>query len=411
MKRYCKRFKFTEKDVINSITDCLSRTDDGVSRWDKTSTAYFLAEYAIKMKLIKAENKHHGKNIIRKLIENDFDKITREFLPVIARKIIEEIESRAIEFEPIKIRTRIDASSGKIREIGISSMKQQIFDYIIINAMMAMLVAKIGVYQCSSIKGRGQIYAKKAAEKFIRKKYMHCRYIVKGDIRKYYPSVNHDKLLQMLRRDIKSKDVVYIAECLLRTYSGNGVGLCIGTYFSQYMGNYYLSEIYHRVYEELRIERKTKDGTKMVKPVYKAIFYADDFVLFGANKKYLKIAMKWFKEKLQYDYGLEIKHGQYELTDMSADKAFIDFVGFRIYKERTDIRRRVFRRICKTMRRLRRHIGNKLYNSRVLTSYHGFVKYSDVGRFRKRSGYDKIFKYAKGAIGRYAKNCNDTEAA
>ena len=69
----------------------------------------------------------------------------------------------------------------------------------------------------------------------------------KCDIKKYYPSVNKRILKRMLRRDIKDNDILYVAFFLIDTYKG---GLCIGSYLSQFLANYYLSYAYHYITEQ-----------------------------------------------------------------------------------------------------------------------------------------------------------------
>ena len=43
----------------------------------------------------------------------------------------------------------------------------QMFDYVVVEGMRTMLEAKIGVFQCASLPGKGQSYGKKHIEKWV----------------------------------------------------------------------------------------------------------------------------------------------------------------------------------------------------------------------------------------------------
>ena len=105
-----------------------------------------------------------------------------------------DITNRNIALTPIKYEKRIDKSNHKEREIGISSIKQQVFDYIAVNACKEMFLAKIGFYQCASLKGKGQLFGKRAIESWLRKDKSGTKYAYKCDIKKFYPSINHDNI-------------------------------------------------------------------------------------------------------------------------------------------------------------------------------------------------------------------------
>ncbi len=319
------------------MLECLSHKTKNIVRWNRTDTSYFLADYYIKGGFAESENLHETANFIHNDIHNNFAFYRDVLTPYIAGELFLEIKNRNIQLSPINYQERVDPSSGKIREIGITSIKQQVYDYICVNALKPMLNAKIGYYQCSSIKNRGQkrgkireigitsikqqVYdyicvnalkpmlnakigyyqcssiknrgqkrAKKAIEKCIRKKYKKARYVIKSDIKKCYQSIRHDILFSLLKRDIKNDGVLYLVTALVSTYSKNDVGLCIGTYLSQYLANYFLSYAYHYATEMACVNRKDrKTGRiKKIHPFTRVVFYMDDMVFIGANKKHMK---------------------------------------------------------------------------------------------------------------------------
>lgn len=92
----------------------------------------------------------------------------------------EEIIQNNIKFKPIWYKNKIDASSQKVRRIGIQNIKQQIYDYIAVEAMGDIL-KRIGEYQCAALKGRGQSYGIKAIKRWMRNK--NIRYAGQCDIK------------------------------------------------------------------------------------------------------------------------------------------------------------------------------------------------------------------------------------
>ena len=407
MKRYLSNFKLTEQFVLKSMLECLSHKTNNKVRWNRKDTSYFLADYYVKGGFAESENIHKIANFIHNDIHNNFAFYRDVLAPYIAGELFMEIKNRNIQLSPINYQERIDPSSGKIREIGITSIKQQVYDYICVNALKPMLDAKIGYYQCSSIKNRGQKHAKKAIEKCIRQKYKKARYVIKSDIKKCYQSIRHDILFSLLKRDIKNDDVLYLATALVSTYSKNDVGLCIGTYLSQYLANYLLSYAYHYATETACINRKDrKTGRiKKIHPFTRVVFYMDDMVFIGANKKYMKKAMKMIIEYLKNNLGLELKHDTYQVIDLFETGSFVDVVGYRFYKDHTTIRRRIFRRISDDIKIIRKYgVNADLKICRGFMSRHGFIKVSDSTKFKRKSKYDAAYQIAREVIRNEAKN-------
>lgn len=407
MKRYLRKFEFTEKFVVDSMLECLSHKTGKIIRWKRKDTSYFLADYYIKGNYTEKINIHEVANFIRKDINNNFFFYQNNLIPYIARELIKEIKSRNIQLSPIVYQQRVDRSSLKVRDIGITSIKQQVYDYICVNAMKPMFNAKIGYYQCSSIKGRGQKHAKKAIEKCIRKKHKKARYVIKSDIKKCYQSIRHDILFRVIERDVKNKDIYHLATSLISTYSNNETGLCIGTYLSQYLANYYLSYAYHFITENAFVTRKERKTGKIKKimPFTRVVFYMDDMVFIGSNKKHMKKAMNEFIKYLKNNLCLELKHDTYQVIDLFKDKAFVDVVGFRFYKDHTTIRKRIFRRISKDTKIINKFDKDvDIAICRGFMSRHGFVKKCNSVKFKRKSKYNKVFQIARKVIGDETRN-------
>ncbi len=117
------------------------------------------------------------------------------------------------------------------------------------------------------------------------------RYVLKCDVRKFFPSVDHSLLKSILTRKIKDTDVLWLIDRIidssnpqdpvLRWYPGDDLltpserrrGMPIGNQTSQFFANVFLNPFDHFVTETLRV------------PGY--VRYCDDFAIFSDDKAWL----------------------------------------------------------------------------------------------------------------------------
>lgn len=393
MKRYLKDYCLTIEDVEIGIFAYLK------NKWKRKDVSYFLAEYCIQ----GGEDIHEAARRCRKLARKA---ATRHFLyetiQKIAYSLFLEIEERRIVLKPIEYQLRLDKSSNKIREIGISSVKQQIYDYVAVTVCKEMFIAKIGYYQCASISKKGQVFGKNSIEKWLKTDSINCRCYYKCDIRQYYPSVDKNKLKELLSRDIKNEDILYLIFALLDTYKD---GLCIGSYLSQYLANYYLSYAYHFIAEQSFSIRRTKDGQIVrVNHVKHQLYYMDDIIMFSSSKKLLLRAVRDFENYISDELHLSIKEGA-GIHDTRTES--IDMMGYQISSEYTIMRKRIYDRVFRIMLRGKRKRHTEKFSvhfSRKVLAYHGWIKNSNVYAFRKRLKIDDTVNEARKAVQEYDKN-------
>lgn len=377
MKRYLKNFTFSEEYVKERLYKCLDN-----KRWTRRDTSYFLAYYVrdiLNKKGYKTDIHKLAKKV-RLIALSDRSKLF-SLVDYIAIKIYLEIRDRNISLPPIHYQIRKDKSNGKDREIGIASIKQQVYDYIIVGACEKMFLAKIGKYQCASLKGKGQIFGKESIERWIRKDTKHCTYVYKCDIKKYYPSVSKELIMKKLKRDIKNDTAIYILETLLNSYKQ---GLCIGSYLCQYLANYYLSYLYHYLDEKPCISHK--------------LFYMDDLILFSPNKREFKKTIILLKEFLK-ELGLRVKENELLFKLDSRD---IDMMGYKINRKVTTIRKRIFIRANRLYKSIRNEIS--LIQAYRCISYFGYFKHSNSFKYLRQNKIYKKIKKAKEKVSYETKN-------
>ncbi|MCL2291206.1 MAG: RNA-directed DNA polymerase [Bacteroidetes bacterium] len=178
-------------------------------------------------------------------------------------------------------------------------------------------------YSC--IKGRGIHGALKHLKRDL-KNVSTTKYCLKFDIRKFYPSVNHDILKTIIRKKIK--DVKLLS--LLDEIIDSAPGVPIGNYLSQFFANLYLSYFDHWLKEE-----------KRVKYYYR---YADDIVILGHDKAYLHGLLVEINHYLVNNLNLYIKDN-YQVFPVEARG--IDFVGYVFYHSHILMRKTIKKNLCR----------------------------------------------------------------
>lgn len=242
-----------------------------------------------------------------------------------------------------------DGVSGKIR--GLSKPQfypDHIVHWCIYLVLYPILIKSLIPKTYSSLKGRGQIYGKRFIKKQLRNR-RATKYYLKVDIKKFYPSVNTDKLMVMLKRKIKDRKMLDLIQSILDLEQG----LPIGMILSQLLANYYLSDI------DMMFNSKYYNR------------YADDIVIFGSNKRKLHQTLKRLDEELaKKDLTLKRNYQIYR-----TGKEPLDYMGYRFYYDRITIRKRI-------MYRMNRSIGkwdkeHSAENACRVISYMGWIKNSD----------------------------------
>ena len=385
MKKYLKNFNLDFWFVKDAVYNCLSK-----QRWKRRDTQVMFAEFFVKKNNLPKEQIHDKAIEFRTMAYMNKE----DLYPIaddLCNQLLHEIKTRQIKLKPICYQQRIDGSQGKLRTIGISSMKQQCFDYIAVTALLPMFNAKIGTYQCASIPKRGQIYGVHAIEKWVRSNPKECKHIVKCDVRKYYPQVNKDKLLSLLKRDVADKDILYLVETLVSTYDQ---GLCIGQYLSQYLANYYLSYAYHYMDDHCYKIRRNK----RVNLLSHKLLYMDDVFMCGSSKRDVLLAFNMMRKYLKEELFLDIKDG-YKIFEL--DKQPIDMMGFKIYTYKTVIRKRIFERLNRKFNKYKSPFNDLDYHEAYsVISYYGFIKHSYSKNYANKMKVKRVICKAKECINR-----------
>lgn len=207
-------------------------------------------------------------------------------------------------------------------------------------------------YSC--IKSRGIHALLKKLQKDLKSDYVGTKYCLKMDIRKFYPSINHSILKQIVRKKIKDKHLLILLDEII----DSAEGVPIGNYLSQFFANLYMAYFDHWIKEELK-----------VKYYYR---YADDIVILSDNKEQLRRWLCAIKIYLTNVLKLKLKDN-YQVFPV--ESRGIDFVGYVVRHNYTLLRKSIKTKLFRLIESYKRGSMTKGELYARLASYFGWLKY------------------------------------
>jgi len=144
------------------------------------------------------------------------------------------------------------------------------------------------------------------------------RFCFHGDIKQYFPSINHRILKEILRMRIADKDLLWLLDEIVDSAPSNDNenGLPIGNLTSQFFANLYLNELDYFIKFNLRIKYYLR--------------YMDDFLIFS-NEKMGLVEVKEKAGKF-LDGSLKLRLHE-EKSQIYSTSVGIKFLGFRLFSE------------------------------------------------------------------------------
>lgn len=245
----------------------------------------------------------------------------------------------------------------------------RIVHHAVMNILEPIWVSIFTADTYSCIKGRGIQAAANKLRRVIDRDKEGCAYCLKIDIRKFYPSINHDVLKSLIRRKIKDTRLLNLLDEII----DSAEGLPIGNYLSQYLANLILAYFDHWVKE-----------VKRVKYYFR---YADDIVVLHSNKKALHALLAEFERYLTDNVKLDVKHNK-QVFPVARDHrdSFgrgIDFLGYVFFLNETRMRKHIKQNLCRKVAKLRKRKKpiSEAYFKQAVAAWWGWAKYSDSKYF------------------------------
>lgn len=225
-----------------------------------------------------------------------------------------------------------------------------------------------------------------ALAKFLRKESRNntreC-YALKCDVQKFFNSVNHKILIEILCKKIKDKNTIWLLEEIISSYSSeksdifNQRGIPIGNLTSQMFANVYMNEL------DLFVKQKLK--------VKNYVRYTDDFIIVSSDKDYLKTMVKKIDDFLKKELNLNLHPNKIYIRKYFQG---IDFLGYIIFPNHILVRHKTKKRILKKVQTLFKDYANrnvtKEYLDSAFYSYLGVLSHANAFKLTQKLKNDYL---------------------
>jgi len=193
-------------------------------------------------------------------------------------------------------------------------------------------------------------------------------YVLKCDINKYFASINHKVLKQLLRRRITCPDTLWLLDEIVDSTPDPGIP--IGNLTSQLFANIYLHEL----------DEFVKYGLK--EPTY--MRYMDDFIVVHHDKSYLQGLRQKIETFLNEHLSL-ITNGKTQIFPVSATRGrALDFLGYKIWPTHRRLRKDSVRRMRQKLRLFRKNKISQEEFQRSLNAWLSHAGHADTHNLQNK---------------------------
>ena len=231
--------------------------------------------------------------------------------------IRQEIENNKYQPENIILKEIINYR-GKRRSVSILNIKDKFISKLLLEVLEKYIAPNFSENSYAYQKGKGTTQAILKIKKLVEE---GNEIVGKIDIKDYFDTINHEKLLKMMQ-DVKiERRVIELINKFIKckvdyqysTYTKTQ-GIIQGSPLSAILSNIYLDS-FDKELDKLNI---------------KYIRYCDDINIFGKDKKEVYSTIKFIEKRLKEQYLLNINHNKTEITNVFYTK----FLGYKLIKNK-----------------------------------------------------------------------------
>ena len=274
----------------------------------------------------------------------------------------EELKNKNYTPKPLKTFILRDP---KTRKISKSNFRDRVVHHALVRIIEPIFDKTFIESNCAGRKRKGTLFAINKFNLFFRKvtkNYSSKGYCFKADIKHYFQEVDHDVLLEIIKRKIKDEKVIWLINQIIKRERGEGqsitkkVGMPLGNLTSQFFANIYLNELDYFVKHKLRVKYYIR--------------YVDDFVILHESKEQLEIWREEINSFLKEKLKLELHNQKSKIISLSNG---VDFVGFRNFYHFRLLRKRNIRSIKK---KVDKYKIEEISKDRILEIFQGWNAYA-----------------------------------
>lgn len=211
----------------------------------------------------------------------------------------------------------------------------------------------------ASVKGKGITFTRRRFEQkiheYYRRNHGNSGYVLIIDFKKYYDSIQHDKLLEQVLKHIDDPDIVWLIKVILKNFEidGKPISCGIGDQCSQIFGVYFptIWDTFFKVVCGLRNFDR----------------YMDDSIIIHSSKKFLQNLLRRASKVAKF-LGLIINKRKTHIYKLSRGFTFLQ-IRYRLAKSGHLCKRMNPKRVSAERKRIRKYFG--LYEL-------GLMAYKDI---------------------------------
>jgi len=185
-------------------------------------------------------------------------------------------------------------------------------------------------------------------------------WILKCDIKKFFASIDHKILINILQDYIPDHDILQLLKEVINSFYSTklGSGLPLGNLTSQLLVNIYMNEFDQFVKHKLKVRYYIR--------------YADDFVILSKNRRWLEQIIPRIQDFLKDRLKLKLHPNKISIKTLNSGEDFLGWVHFSDHRVlRTTTKKRIVKRI-------------KIHPTiETLNSYLGLLKHGNTNKIKK----------------------------
>lgn len=268
----------------------------------------------------------------------------------------------------------------KTRKISKSHFRDRVVHHALCNIIEPILEKTFIYDSYANRKGKGTLKAIERFDYFKRKvsdNLTKTAFVLKADIRHYFDEVDHNVLIDIIKKKIDDKDIILLIQKILSNHNSkiSGKNMPLGNLTSQFFANVYLNELDHFVKCKLKIKYYIR--------------YVDDFVIFHQSKEKLEEYKEKISLFLSEELLLELHPEKSKLIPL---KQGTTFLGFRVFFNHKLISRKNLRNFKRKLYKMYINYNQKLidYDS-IYNFFEGWMAYCmNASTYRLRM---RLFAY------------------
>ncbi len=232
----------------------------------------------------------------------------------------------------------------KSRNISKLPYRDRIINHALIRILEPIFIKTFVLHTYSCIKNRGIHLAIRNLRNQLKDE-DGTTFCLKIDVHKFYPSIDADILKSLLRRKFKDKRLLILLNSIIDSIKG----LALGSYTSQFLANFYITNFAKWLLEEKKVK-------------YLSI-YCDDIVILGNNKETLHNLRREIQQYLETN--LKLKLSNYQVFPISSRG--IDYLGYKSYHTHILLRKSIKLKWIQMLKNNR--------NNKSIASYNGWLSH------------------------------------